>query len=452
MSIIASPHAVAAALPTGSISAPENIMPHAPVPADAVAPVPARQSSSPPAGESAYPGPADPPTQHGPNGLRFDFNDGCRVLLPEGEHPWRVRLSDLDTGNVLYETEMRAGRVNSTKRYFVRFRLEAWQQGERLLVHEYCARNRDVLIRFPVNTLGDILAWFPYAVKFEERHGCRLTCAMREMLIPLFRDAYPCITFITEDQIVPERYYATYEVAVFFQNGAMFHENNRVPCDFRHVGLHRAAGYILGVDPAEVSPRIALVDAGRPIDEPYVCIAVQSTGQRKYWNNPTGWHEIVSFLKEAGYRVICIDQKPTQTHGDGLISNHIPHGVEDETGDRPLQERARWLKHADFFVGLSSGLSWLAWAMRTPVVMISGFTHPLTEFATPYRVINYHVCNSCWNDPHANANRDDPLACPRHKGTARQFECTRLITAHQVKSVIRTIPGFGNPRLRMLSK
>jgi hypothetical protein len=30
--------------------------------------------------------------------------------------------------------------------------------------------------------------------------------------------------------------------------------------------------------------------------------------------------------------------------------------------------------------------------------MISGFTHPVTEFATPYRVINYHACNSCSND------------------------------------------------------
>ena len=108
-------------------------------------------------------------------------------------------------------------------------------------------------------------------------------------------------------------------------------------------------------------PRIALADDTRPIAEPYVCIAVQSTTQGKYWNNPDGWREIVAFLKEAGYRVICIDQKPV--HGTGLVWNHIPNGAEDETGDRPLQERARWLKHAEFFVGLSSGLSWLAWAV-----------------------------------------------------------------------------------------
>ena len=216
---------------------------------------------------------------------------------------------------------------------------------------------------------------------------------MAENLIPLFCDNYPDITFLTHEEIKPERYYATYSVGLFFDDRDCVHQ----PCDFRFVGLHRTAGYILGVDPTETPPNVALTDESRPIAEPYVCIAVQSTMQAKYWNNPTGWYEVVRFLKEAGYRVVCIDQKPV--HGTGLVWNHIPHGAEDETGISRPSERARWLKHADFFVGLSSGLSWLAWAMGIPVVMISGFTHPLNEFATPYRVINYHTCNSCWNDP-----------------------------------------------------
>ena len=129
--------------------------------------------------------------------------------------------------------------------------------------------------------------------------------------------------------------------------------------------------------------------------------------------------------------------------GSGIMWNHIPNGAEDETGDRPLQERARWLKHAEFFVGLSSGLSWLAWAAGIPVVLISGFTHPTNEFETPYRVINYHACNSCWNDVRVRFDHKDFLWCPRHRDTPRQFECTRLITAEQVKAVIKTIPGFG---------
>jgi len=102
------------------------------------------------------------------------------------------------------------------------------------------------------------------------------------------------------------------------------------------------------------------------------------------------------------------------------------------------------LRHAEFFVGLSSGLSWLAWAAGIPVVMISGFTHPVNEFATPYRVINYHTCNSCWNDPAHRFDHQDFLWCPRHASTPRQFECTRLITAEQVTQTIRSIPGFGS--------
>src|SRR5262249_47165171 len=149
------------------------------------------------------------------------------------------------TGNILYETELVAGTVNSSKRYFVRFRLEAWQRGERLICHDYSAADREVLVRFPVDTLGDTLGWFPYAVKFQKLHRCRLTCAVNPKLIPLFRDAYPDITFASPDEVENASYYATYTVVVFFQKGSIYDHKDRVPCDFRFVGLHRAAGYIL---------------------------------------------------------------------------------------------------------------------------------------------------------------------------------------------------------------
>lgn len=396
------------------------------------APASASASAAP---KLAYPLPAPLPTQVGAQGIRFDFNDGCRVVLPEGQ--WHVRLSDLDTGNILYETHIGAGRINSSKRYYLRCRIEVWaseRPGESILRHDYQARGKDVLVQFPVGTLGDTVGWFPYAIKFQELHSCRLTCAMAERLIPLFQDAYPGIRFLTHEQVDPAHYYATYSIGLFFDDEARIHQ----PCDFRLVGLHRTAGYILGVDPTEVPPRVAVPDDRPPIAEPYVCIAAQSSSHAKHWTNPHGWHEIVPFLKELGYRVVCIDQK--QVHGTGLVWNHIPNGAEDQTGDRPLQERARWLKHADFFVGLSSGLSWLAWAVGTPVVMISGFTHPTNEFNTPYRVINYHTCNACWNDVRVRFDHKDFLWCPRHANTPRQFECTRLITSEAVKEAIRRIP------------
>jgi autotransporter strand-loop-strand O-heptosyltransferase len=143
-------------------------------------------SGAAPAEPRRLPRPATLPTQAGPMGLRFDFNDGCRVVLPETGHPWRVRLSDLDTGNVVFEIELRSGYVNSAKRYFVRFRLEVWTREEMVLCHDYCAADRNVLVQFPIGTIGDLIGWLPYAIKFRELHGCQLTCALGETLIPLF--------------------------------------------------------------------------------------------------------------------------------------------------------------------------------------------------------------------------------------------------------------------------
>ena len=442
-----------------------DVIPALQPPPDArrLSPAPAAEPTSPVASgaaavaKPAYPPPARVPTQLGPEGIRFDFNLGCRVLLPsrvDGGGLWRVRLRDLDSGNVLFESENRGALVTSTKRWFVRFGVEVWSLDDGaggparpVLTHEYDASGREVLVHFPVGTLGDILAWFPYAARFTQAHpGCRVTCALSPLIIPLLRDTYPGMRLVTHEEVeeerLAERAYASYHLGLFFDDAA----GDWQPTDFRHVGLHKTAAYILGVDPTEEAPRLSIPDGdARPIPEPYACVAVQSSSGCKYWNNPHGWPAVVAYLKAHGYRVVCIDQK--LVHGAGLMWTHIPHGAEDLTGDRPLAERARWLRHADLFVGLSSGLSWLAWAARCPaVVLISGFTHPTNEFATPYRVINWHVCNSCWNDPKLRFDHKDFLWCARHQGTARHFECTRLITPEHVIQIIRRVPGFGAHR------
>jgi autotransporter strand-loop-strand O-heptosyltransferase len=405
----------------------------------------AKSSSAPEAGsasaatpENTFPPPPEAATQFDASGLRFDFNDGCRVQAPVGPDVWRIRLIDLDTGNFLFQTtpDFCGGSVRSAKKYYVRFRIEAWKGEKLVFEHNYDASGRNILIAFPVGTLGDTIAWASYATRFADRHKCKLTIAMAERLIPLFAGAYPDISFIDTKNAKTDGYYATYRVGLFFNDVERIHQ----PVDFRHVGLHRTAAHILGLDPAEASPRLAVPHGERPIAEKYVIIATQATSQCKYWNNPFGWREIIAFLKAAGYRVVCIDQKPV--NGVGIVWNHVPAGAEDLTGQLSLEDCVNWIRHAEFFVGLSSGLSWLAWAAGAHIVMISGFTLPSTEFETPYRVINYHACVGCWEDPTLRFDHKDFLWCPRHAGTPRQFECTSLITAEQVKQTIRRISGF----------
>ncbi len=388
------------------------------------------------------------PVVEGGQGVRFDFNDGARVMVPDiapelGQ--WHVRLSDYSTGNILFDARLKGGMVSSTKKYFVPFLIDVWLEKpdgtrEDILHHELSLTGRPVLVQLPVGTLGDTIAWLPAAIRLAQQTGAKVSCSVADVILPLVKEANPDITLVGHDEAQANKaftssFYASYNIGLFFTDTELTHQ----PTDFRHVGLHRTAAYILGVDPWNDNPPGITIQDGDtpPIEGPYVVIATQASTQCKYWNNPAGWQEVIGFLKSAGYRVICIDQKTF--HGTGYVYNHIPHGAEDETGSRPLSERARWLKHASFFIGLSSGLAWLAHASGTPVVMISGFTHPNNEFFTPYRIINWHTCNSCWNDPRHQFDHKDFFWCPRHKGTERQFECTRLITGSQVIQTVRRV-------------
>lgn len=370
-------------------------------------------------------------------GIKFDFNDGIRVAIPNGNREYRICFSDMDTGVYLYNNVVQpGGMVTSVKKFFIRFKIEIFRKNETtpIFSHEYDATNKQVMIQLPVTTLGDPLGWFPYVEKFRVKNKCKVIAVLNDPMIPLLSKMYPEITFITKSETMKYRTYACYYLGLFFRGNT-----SNQPSDFRFVGLHRTAGYILGVDPTEEPPRFDL-SAPRRIKEPYVCIGVQSSNQAKYWNNPNGWLEVIKLLRSAGYRVLCMDREPV--YGWGINYNHMPAGTEDFTGSFPLQERVDIIKDCDFFIGLSSGLSWLAWGCNVPVVMISGLTHPLNEFNTPYRVINYHTCNSCWNDMRVDFDHYDFLWCPRHKGTERHYECTKMISPFQVCEMVKRVPQF----------
>ncbi|EHY3309539.1 adhesin-glycosylating O-heptosyltransferase EhaJ [Escherichia coli] len=371
------------------------------------------------------------PTQKALHGIRFDFNDGARVKLGPGQ--WQVNLIDDDSGNILLTCETDQGCVMSNKKYFINFRIQVFKDGETTPVLDVVQdlRDKTVIIHFPIGTLEELLGWFPYAERFRQKHQCQLECVMAEEIIELLRDQYPQITFSTRESIQTHSPYASYCIGLFFKGN-----DTHQPVDFRQVGFSRIAAYILGILPHEESPLLKL-DAVRSIDEPYVCIAVQSSCQAKYWNNGYGWSQVISELKTLGYRVLCIDKEAH--HGYGFVWNHIPNGAEDFTGALPLQQRVDLLRHAAFFVGLSSGLSWLAWSCHIPVVLISGFTNPLSEFYTPWRVFNSYGCHGCWDDMRIDFDHQDFLQCPRHKGTERQYECSRLITGQQVIRIIHQL-------------
>ena len=272
--------------------------------------------------------------------------------------------------------------------------------------------------------LGDTLALLPFAEEFRESFNCHVVISLPDYLSELAANFYPELAQVNE---INFKTYATYYPVMNFGDFPT------VPADIRNAPLNRLAGEILGLKTLPPKPTFKPT-LPRIFSEPYVCIGVQASTPTKGWHYPDGWKIIVNYLKSLGYRVFCIDKEKFQS--SGKYSSAMPDNAEDFTGDFSIMERANILYHAEFFIGLSSGLAWLADAVNCPVVMICGFTHDWHEFYTPYRVANRLVCNGCYSDIRVRAFDN---FCPYQKNTARELECQKKISPRQVINAIERL-------------
>jgi autotransporter strand-loop-strand O-heptosyltransferase len=101
-------------------------------------------------------------------------------------------------------------------------------------------------------------------------------------------------------------------------------------------------------------------------------------------------------------------------------------------GHHSFDEIIDIINGCEFFIGLSSGLSWLTWAIGKKIISINGSVGSNFEFYTPYRIINSNICNSCFNNINYKFKSDDWKWCPTNKN----FECSKTIEFEIVKEVV----------------
>jgi len=352
----------------------------------------------------------------GIDGLKIDFNFGLRLDIPQGN--WHVKISDYDSGQIFFDEDVSDTRLIASEGYFIRWQVEVCKDGGKIFEHTLDLRNKEVLMVFVSRAMGDSLALLPHVRAFQRLHGCRVKIFLRDYLREVVANLYPELEQVDK---ISFDCYATYYLSHFAG------ETLVLPCDCRTIPLEKVGEVNLGLKSLPPMPKF-LPTKGRQIAEPYVCIAVQSSSTWKGWLYPNGWDIIVDYLKSLGYRVLCIDKHKVET-GDGYKIT-MPKGAENFTGDIPLIERANMLYYAEFFIGLGSGLSWLAHYVGCPAVMIGGFSQDWYEFYTPCRVANRFVCNGCFND--AGVPVWTEKICPHYLGTKREFECQKKISPRQV--------------------
>lgn len=353
--------------------------------------------------------------------------DGIKVEIngDDNTKKYFVEFIDGDTGGVLFcDTISNNMWTKPNIKYFINWLVKV--NGKE--VYKQDLKGKRVLIEFGSSSLGDTLAWFPYLLEFKKKHECYITVLTFKNWLFEGLDIYSEFEFIKPGQQF-NNIHKKYEIGWFLDiNGEI--DKDYYPDNFREKPLQQTACDILGIEHHQLRPSINMeYSTESPMSNKYVCIAIHSTAQAKYWNNPGGWQKVVDYLRELEYEVILISSEE-----NGYMGNIHPHGITQINGS--IEKISNYLKHCDFFIGISSGLSWLAWAVGSPIVLVSGFTEPYTEFLGDdiQRISNTNGCHGCFN-----THKLDPSDwnwCPLHKGTDRQFECSKNITFDQVKKGI----------------
>jgi autotransporter strand-loop-strand O-heptosyltransferase len=337
-------------------------------------------------------------------------------IKSDSEDLFTIEIID-NSNTVVYKTTLKSGMYSKLSRqYFNGIKYKIYHKERLIKEEDINFNNKKVFISFDSSSLGDTISWLPYCEEFRIKHNCEVVVSTFKNFF--FEKLYPNIKFVQPGSVVNN-------IHGMFKIG-WFYDNNLEPEYPSSIPLQKAITNILGLDFKEIQSNVYFEPKERPYNEKYICIATNSTAGCKLWNNPNGWTELVKYLKDLGYKIINISKDGDKL--DGVIN------LKDDS----MLNTMNVIHHSEFVIGLSSGLSWLSWALNKHVVMISNFTESNHEFTINCtRITNPLVCNGCWNNPMFKFDKGDWNWCPEHKNTERHFECHKSITSEMVINKIQ---------------
>ena len=289
---------------------------------------------------------------------------------------------------------------------------------------------KTVCIHLLSNSMGDTIASTPYVSEYQKKHNVNVIFNINDPYIFLLNECYENIQFVGRNEVI--EYDEKIDIDYVFNKSIQG-------------GYAEQLGF---ENPPYIRPVVSIPKLLRPIKNKYVALGVHSTCQIKYWNHPNGlssqgestnWNELSAILRKRGYTPVTVEKD--ELYGNPPFFNGVPSKSNKQIG-KTLLEAVNIINHSEFYIGLSSGMSWVAHALGKKVVMISNFTEDWNEFDLSLddyiRITNKTVCHGCWNKVNVEHtfNKNDWYWCPLHKDTERQFECHKSITVNNVMEKI----------------
>ena len=349
------------------------------------------------------------------NKIIVSYLDGPKVEILGGEQKsYFVEFINPLTNEVVHSQTISNNMwVSSTKKYYIPWIIKI--NGE---IHdELKLEGKRVLISLESKSLGDTIAWSPYIVEFQKKHNCEVLYSTFNNNFFKDLDEYKNIQFINPGE--SHTCDAVYRIG-WFKKDNKWEDSDRNPNQVNLIPLQQTATDILGLEFKELNYGLNFPKGINPIEKDYVVFGPNATSGCKEWDYKN-WVELSNLIKELGYEVITLTQKPFYIEGTLNVFG------------KSLDVVSNYLHHAKAFIGLGSGLSWLNWALNKHTYMINGFAKDGHEFTNNVtRINNVNTCIFCWNDEVFVFDPGDWDWCPVYKGTKKQHICQRSITPLQV--------------------
>ncbi len=358
------------------------------------------------------------PSKIDTNEVIITYNEGPRVeVVGNYNKEYYVEFIDTDSNEVIHDQTISNNMwVRCNKEYYTNWSIRINNK----IYDKLDLKGKEVLIQLESNSIGDTLAWAPYAVDFQNKYKCNVTLNTFHNHWFKSLDKYKDISFRHPGSAA--QYYATYRVG-WYRKGEKWDDGDRNLNPVNLIPLQQTATDILGLDFKETNYGIDLGKGKRPIKEKYVVFGPQATAGCKEWVFDY-WCQLAGALTLKGYKIVVCSLK----------KYNIPNSI---NVNKDLETTATYLKHADCFIGLGSGLSWLNWALGKHTIMINGFSKDGHEFTSNLTRVTKNNCINCWNDPVHTFDGNDWDWCPVYKGTELQHTCQKSILPSDVLKFIK---------------
>jgi len=349
------------------------------------------------------------------NKIIVSYLNGPKVeILGDDPKEYFVEFINGDNNTVIFSDTIKNNMWTvSSKKYHIPWVIKV--NGE--VVDRFTLENKTILISFETKAIGDTLAWAPYAIELMNEKKCKVILSTFHNEWFEGSNDYKNISFIKPGESV--NCDVVYRLGWFKDDNQTWRKFDNYPTQINLIPLQKTATDILGLNYKEINYSLNFTPTSKPIKNKYVVFGPQSTAGCKEWVFDY-WVQLSKMIKELGYEIIILSLKKYNI--EGVKHNHT----------KDWSEIMNVLFHAEFFVGLSSGLSWMNWALGKKTVMIAGFSQNDHEFSYNVTRVSNDLCIKCWNDPVLTFDAGDWDWCPVYKGTERQHICQKSITPLQV--------------------